>query len=178
MQLQNGVCRNIAHASMTFSQAQSRYSTIERELTAIRIWVQTFRSFIYGVHFSLYTDHKPLIYLNNMSIYSSRMRRTLNELSEYDFEIKYRPGPLNQAADILSRMDSSNHSLITMDEDYNKLPKEFQVISKVDGGGDSLFQSFVISFKYERDDEDDRDHFPNSHSEHRSVSVSEIVNNP
>ena len=81
MQQQGGSYKDIAYASMCFSSAQ-RSATIEHEVTAIRWGLQTFESFIYGVPFLLYTDHKPLVYFQNMSIHSSRLMRTLNELAE------------------------------------------------------------------------------------------------
>ena len=49
----------IGYASMTFSKTQRAYSTLERELTAIRWGCQIFRPFIFGVSFVLYTDHRP-----------------------------------------------------------------------------------------------------------------------
>jgi len=47
VQKQEGKYRTIAYASVTFNAAQTRYSTIERELTAIRWGVKAFRPFIY-----------------------------------------------------------------------------------------------------------------------------------
>jgi hypothetical protein len=99
MQKQNGIYKPIGFSSMTFSDAQRRYSTTERELVAIRWGVKTFRSFLFGVPFILFTDHKPLLYLHNMSKENSRMMRTLSELAEYDFLIRYRPGSDNLGAD-------------------------------------------------------------------------------
>ena len=118
MQFQNGVYRIIGHASMSFSVTQCKYSTIERELTAIRFGLIAFRSFIYGVHFILYTDHRPLIYLHNMTVYSSRLQRMLDDIFEYNFIIKYRPGSGNQAADALSRLTLPTETDIQTDHDY------------------------------------------------------------
>ena len=52
-QQQKGQERVIAYASMKFSRAQRGYSTIERELAAIRWAVHTFRGFIFGVQFDV-----------------------------------------------------------------------------------------------------------------------------
>lgn len=35
--------------------------------------------------------------------------RTLNELAEFDYIIKYRPGTENQAADFLSQLENNNN---------------------------------------------------------------------
>ena len=153
VQMQDGLYKTIGHASMVFSTTQTRYSTIERELTAIRFGIQAFRSFIYGVQFVLYSDHKPLIYLRNMSIYNSRLQRTLDELAEYSFYIRYRPGPLNQAADALSRLTSPVINDTQIEYDYKQLPKGIQILKQVQGGGDSLFEALMLAVEYEMDEE-------------------------
>jgi hypothetical protein len=141
VQKQGGQYRTIGYSSMTFTPAQSRYSTIERELVAIRWGVQAFRSFLFGISFILFTDHKPLIYLNNMARDNSRLMRTLIELSEFDFVIKYRPGSENEAADTMSRIvnvlpeTNDGHSSVV------ELPRGMEVIHPAPGGGDSLVVS-------------------------------------
>ena len=68
--------------------------------------------------------------------------RTLNEISEYTFTIKYRPGKENCAADTLSRLD---HEVIEDCEVYNNNPPAgFRLLDKVEGGGDSFFQSIML----------------------------------
>ena len=104
VQKQGEEYKTIAYSSMTFTPAQCNYSTIERELLAIRWGIETFRSFLFGVKFILYSDHKPLLFLHNMSAEKSRLVRTLSDLAEYDFIIKYRPGIENSAADTMSRI--------------------------------------------------------------------------
>ena len=58
-------------------QCTRRYSTIERELVALRWDVKVFRAFFYGIKFIIFTDHKPLLYLQNMAKENSRLMRTL-----------------------------------------------------------------------------------------------------
>ena len=89
-QVQEGETRVIAYFSTTFNQAQCNYSTVERELEGIRWVVAVCRNFIVGVNFILYTDHRPLVYMMNMSKANARIMRTFHELSEYDFIVKYR----------------------------------------------------------------------------------------
>ena len=62
-------CRRVgigssSYASMTFNQSQRNYSTLDRELAALRWAVKTFRSFLYGIKFIIKTDHHPLVYLH------------------------------------------------------------------------------------------------------------------
>ena len=65
--------RIIGFASMTFTPAQLGYATIDRELAALRWGVKTFRPFLYGVPFVLFTDHQPLVHLDNMKLVCSRI---------------------------------------------------------------------------------------------------------
>ena len=55
IQLQEGVYKTIGYASTTFTSAQRRYSTIERELVALRWGVKAFRAFLYGIKFIIFT---------------------------------------------------------------------------------------------------------------------------
>jgi len=64
-QMDDGSERPIAYASRTLSNAERNYSNIEREALALVLRVKKFRQYIYGRHFSLVTDHKPLESLFN-----------------------------------------------------------------------------------------------------------------
>lgn len=92
MQKQGNEYKVIAYNSMTFSETQRRYSPTDRELAALRWGIQNFRCFLAGVPFILVTDCKPLIYMHSMAPSNSRLMRTLQEMAEFEFELKYRPG--------------------------------------------------------------------------------------
>ena len=117
----------IGYNSMCFSKEQRGYPATERELAAIRWGLEVFKPFIYGIPFVLKTDHKPLIYMHNMAAQKARVRRTLEEISEYDFDIKYIPGVKNDAADFLSRMGSVEEESV---QGITGLPKDFRVLQK------------------------------------------------
>ena len=173
VQMQGGEYKTIAYSSMTFTPAQCNYSTIERELLAIRWGIKTFRSFLFGVKFILFSDHKPLLFLHNMCIEKSRLARTLSDLAEYDFTIKYRPGVENSAADAMSRIVK-----VPSDEEYremvlrNELPAGLRVLRKVEGGGNSLFEALFLCLE-----DNDIDHGVNDCSELRVVLVEEVIVN-
>ena len=135
--------RVIAYSSMTFSAAERRYSTIERELAAIRWGVKAFRPFVIGTEFNLHTDHQPLLYLRNMKIVNSRLARTLTDLADFNMRIVYTPGKHNAAADALSRLHHP-HALPgeqALAGAPGDLPEGLFVYRAVPGGGDSLFDS-------------------------------------
>lgn len=144
-QVQQGEYRVIGYSSMTFSDTQRNYSTTERELEALRWGIKSCRAFLFGVPFLLYTDHKPLLYLKNTARENSRLTRTLNEIAEYEFQIKYQPGKDNEAADAMSRMMKGEEKSYGVNT--SQLPKGMRVSETVEGGGNSLFDSLIICMK-------------------------------
>ena len=168
--------RVIAYASMTFSATERRYSTIERELAAIRWGVEAFRPFVIGSEFNLHTDHQPLFYLRNMKLVNSRLARTLTDLADFNMKIVYTPGKHNAAADALSRL---HHSLdldgenIPVD-DPSHLPEGLVVFETVPEGGDSLFDSLYALLSVDAS----RKGGMTSSPELREQLVSEVLRRP
>ncbi|XP_045468252.1 uncharacterized protein LOC123676417 [Harmonia axyridis] len=97
----------IAYASRTLSQSETKYSTIEKELLAILFSCKFFRPYLYGRKFIIYTDHKPLTWLFSLKEPNSRLMRWRIKLEEFDYEIRYRKGSMNNA-DALSRIVIEN----------------------------------------------------------------------
>jgi len=56
-----------------------------------------------GRSFTIVTDHKPLVWLYSTKDPSSRLWKWRTKLSEYEYEIEYKKGSLNNNADALSR---------------------------------------------------------------------------
>ena len=94
----------IAFASRTLCSAETKYSTIERELLAIVWAVKHFRPYLFGRKFTLVTDHRPLTWLFSIKDPGSRLARWRLKLEEYDYKIEYKPGKINKNADALSRI--------------------------------------------------------------------------
>ena len=83
------------------NDAETRYSTTEKELLAIVWSCPYFRRYLYGKHFTIVTDHKPSVRLMNVNDPSSRLMRWRLRLDEFDYTINYKKGILNQNADAL-----------------------------------------------------------------------------
>ena len=108
----------IMFASKSLSDTETRYANIERELLAAVCAVERFHTFLYGKHFIIESDHKPLemISLKNLTAAPPRLQRMLLRLQGYDFTIKYRPGREMLLADCLSRQpNKSNCETINLD---------------------------------------------------------------
>ena len=177
-QVQDGDLRIIAFASMSFEAAQLNYSILEKELAGLRWGIKTFRAFLYGTEFVLRTDHQPLVYLHNMRLVDSRLARTLEDLSDFNFVIKYTPGRLNTAADALSRIPPI---LTHLDEQICHSPPESPVgfVIKglpVPGGGNSLFESLAVVLRDVVDVATAPCHL--THQELRTLLVNELLANP
>lgn len=57
----NGDARPIAFASRSLSKAKTNYAQIEREAFSLVYGVKKFHNYLFGRHFTLVTDHKPLV---------------------------------------------------------------------------------------------------------------------
>ena len=96
----------IAYASKSLTDAEKRYANIERELLAVVFGAERFHTYVYGKHFNVESDHKPLemIQLKNLTAAPPRLQRMLLCIQNYDMTIEYRPGKELLLADGLSRL--------------------------------------------------------------------------
>ena len=101
----NGKWKPLAFFSRKFNQAETKYSTFDRELLAIYMSVKRFRYFIEGRQFHVYTDHKPLTstFVSNKTSYNPRQLRYIDFISQFTTDIRYVKGIDNTPADALSR---------------------------------------------------------------------------
>lgn len=98
-QQQDGSDLPIAFISRTFKKGELNKAMIEKELIAIHFALKTFRHYLYGQKFTVFSDHKPLIYLFKLKNPSSKLMRIKMDLEEYDFTIEYIKGRDNVVAD-------------------------------------------------------------------------------
>lgn len=133
LQPENGTLKPVAYASRVLTDAEKKYSQIEKESLAIVFGVTKFRQYLLGRHFTLKTDHKPLITLcgEHKSIpqmASSRIKRWSLLLAAYDYTIEFIPGKENYCADYLSRSPVEGKPTIEEKETVQVLFTQEEVI--------------------------------------------------
>eukprot|EP01116_Phalansterium_solitarium_P005967 TRINITY_DN1828_c0_g1_i11.p1 TRINITY_DN1828_c0_g1~~TRINITY_DN1828_c0_g1_i11.p1 ORF type:complete len:724 (+),score=101.60 TRINITY_DN1828_c0_g1_i11:2055-4226(+) len=99
----DGTKQVIAYHSRRLLPAEQNYSAYDRELLAIVDALKAWRHYLGNRRFQLVTDHHTLRFLNTKATVNRREARWLEQLAEFDFEVIYKPGSTNQAADALSR---------------------------------------------------------------------------
>ena len=102
----DGVLRPCAYFSQKNSPAECNYETYDKELLAIvkctREWSSELRSV---KKFLVITDHQNLTWFATTRRLKERQMRWAEELSQYNFSIRYRPGKEGAQPDALSRRD-------------------------------------------------------------------------
>ena len=102
-QLQQGRETVIAYASRSLSATERKYCTTNKELLAVRYFVEYFKPYLYGRKFRLRTDHASLQWLKNFKEVDGMLARWLSVLDTYDFQLIHRRGVDHSNADALSR---------------------------------------------------------------------------
>ena len=92
----------IAFYSRKLNDAQTRYTTTERELLSIVETLKEFRNILLGHEIIVYTDHKNLVYKH---FNTERVMRWRLVIEEFGPELRYIKGTHNVVADALSRLD-------------------------------------------------------------------------
>ena len=108
-QISGGEEKIIAFASRTLSDAEKNYYVIEKEMLAFFWATKRLRSFLWGMNYTLRTDHKPLVnILTTKGSASDRTSHRINRWSSrmlgYNFNVEYLQGINNVVADCLSRL--------------------------------------------------------------------------
>ena len=97
----------IAFFSRKFNVAQIKYSPYDRELLAIYEAIKHFRHMLEARSFTIFTDHKPLVYAfdSRKENCSPRQFRHLDLISQFSTDIRHISGKDNVVADALSRIE-------------------------------------------------------------------------
>lgn len=96
----------IAYASRSLTQTEQRYAQVEKEALGLTWACERFKDFVIGKHFTLETDHKPLLSLlgsQALDALPPRIQRFKMRLMRYSYSIVHVPGKDLWVADTLSR---------------------------------------------------------------------------
>lgn len=119
--------RPVAFFSRTLSDSEKRHSSVEKEAYAIVEAVRYWRHFLLGRYFRLITDQRSVAFMFDMKhgskIKNEKITRWRLDLSCYSYDIVYRPGRDNHAADALSRVCFLSSSVTSTKENLNSLHK-------------------------------------------------------
>ena len=111
-QIQNGKPKLIAYASKRLPEATKNYSITELELCRLAINIASFSHLLKRVDFDVNVDHLSLTHIikSKAEPATARIKRLLDLISSYSFNLYYKKGKDMVLSDFLSRQknDDSN----------------------------------------------------------------------
>ncbi|GKD43678.1 reverse transcriptase domain-containing protein, partial [Tanacetum coccineum] len=116
--------RPIHYASKTINEAETNYTTTEKEMLAVVYAFEKFRSYLIMNKSVVYTDHSALKYLFNKKDAKARLLRWVLLLQEFDFKVIDTKGAENYAADHLSRLENPYENTFDPKEITETFPLE------------------------------------------------------
>ncbi|GJR26621.1 reverse transcriptase domain-containing protein [Tanacetum coccineum] len=116
--------RPIHYASKTMTEAETNYTTTEKEMLAVVYAFEKFRSYLIMNKSVVYTDHSALKYLFNKKDAKARLLRWVLLLQEFDFKVIDTKGAENYAADHLSRLENPYENVFDPKEITETFPLE------------------------------------------------------
>ena len=130
----DGIEQPIGFVSRSLTKAEKAYSQIEKEALSCIFGINRFHTYLYGHHFTLITDHKPLLSLfkEQKAIphqASGRIQRWALVLAGYEYTISFRPTESHSNADALSRLPLQH-----ADEPVPAVPETVLLLEQLDEG--------------------------------------------
>ena len=92
----------VMYASKLLSTDEIKYQSYQKEALAMVWAIELFSHYVKGVPFTVVTDCRALLYLQNNPL-NSRVARWVLRLQEYDFKIIHKSGARHVVPDMLSR---------------------------------------------------------------------------
>ncbi|GKD77293.1 reverse transcriptase domain-containing protein, partial [Tanacetum coccineum] len=116
--------RPIHNASKTMNEAESHYTTTEKEMLAVVYAFEKLRSYLILSKSAVYTDHSALKYLFAKKDSKARLLMLVLLLQEFDFNVIDTKGAENLATDHLSRLENPYENVLDPKEVNEKFPLE------------------------------------------------------
>ena len=87
--------RLVAYASRSLTDAESKYTQIEKELLAVQFSLERFHQYIHGKKLTIEPEHKPREVICKKALAAAtppRLQRILLRMQKYDYALEYKPG--------------------------------------------------------------------------------------
>nr|GEX13888.1 retrovirus-related Pol polyprotein from transposon 17.6 [Tanacetum cinerariifolium] len=136
----------IHYASNTMTDAESKYTTTEKEMLVVVYTFEKFWSYLFMNKSIVHTDHSALKYLFAKKDAKARLLLWVLLLQEYDFKVLDTKGAENLAADHLSRLENPYENVLDPKEINETFPLE--TLSMVTFHGDSSASWFADFANY------------------------------
>ena len=121
----------MAYASKQLKTYERNYPTQDLELATIVFALKTWRHYLFGSKFELFSDRKSLKYLFSQKELNMHQRRWLKFLKDCDFELSYHPDKANVVADVLSRKSLHISSLMVREFDLLEQFRDLSLVCEV-----------------------------------------------
>ncbi|GJU02179.1 reverse transcriptase domain-containing protein [Tanacetum coccineum] len=138
--------RPIHYASKTMNEAESHYTTTEKEMLAVVYAFEKFQSYLILNKSIVYTDHSALKYLFAKKDSKARLLWWVLLLQEFKFKVIDTKGAENLAADHLSRLENPYENVLDPKEINETFPLE--TLNMVTFRGDSSTPWFADYANY------------------------------
>nr|GEU66672.1 reverse transcriptase domain-containing protein [Tanacetum cinerariifolium] len=136
----------IHYASKMMNDAESNYTTTEKEMLAVVYAFEKFQSYLIMNKSIVHTDHSALKYLFAKKDAKVRLLRWVLLLQEFDFKVLDTKGAENLAADHLSRLENPYENVLDPKGINETFPLE--TLSMVTFRGDSSSSWFAEFANY------------------------------
>ncbi|GKC05451.1 reverse transcriptase domain-containing protein [Tanacetum coccineum] len=133
--------RPIQYASKTMNEAESHYTTTEREMLTVVYAFEKFLSYLILNKSIVYTDHSALKYLFSKKYSKARLRRWILLHQEFKFKVIDTKRAKNLAADHLSRLENPYENVLDPKEINETFP--LKTLNMVTFRGDSMIRRCV-----------------------------------
>ena len=135
-QIQNAKPKLIMYATTRLPEAVKKYSITELELCGLAINIVSFSHLLKRVDFNAIVDHLSLTHINKSKVEPAtvRIKRLLELISSYSFNLHYIKGKDMVLSDFLSRQNDDNtnpHEIIPISFNMHKVLHKIIIIWKI-----------------------------------------------
>lgn len=154
----DGKEKPISFASKMLSTAESSYSQLDREALGIIFGIKKFHRYLYGRHFELVCDNKPLTFIFGEKkgispMASARLQRWAILLAAYDYHIVHKQGKTIGNADFLSRCPIADSEPVEQPFNaFSGVNRLASVLLVVDSGTETALTAADIASETKKDD--------------------------